>query len=589
MKVQIAMIDTEVHEHPLLENIKINNLWNSDYTHDCWHGTAVCGEICNNCRDVEIDVYPVFTENTIDPEEVLEALKTILLSEKRYHVINMSLGVIDSTWGKEFHDVCSKLKNQGSIIVAAFNNDGSMSYPACLSSVIGVDISREVSDGFIFIEGGPVNVLGPLIQRSVLYNCGRKLVTGSSFFCGYITGLICKFISSTKGIYQHKNVFDYLKLNAIESRIYNNINPTSCFGISKAIMFPFSKEIESILNLHQYIEFEIAGVYDFKFSQNYNRKVKTLNNKTFQVQSVNDINWEKFDTLILGHIDNYIKISLNKHIENLIKKCINYSKKIYSFDDEILRLYQDKYPQLEELVYYPEVNKNHFPHAQLGKMWTVPIPVIAVFGTRSQQGKFTTQIQLCNYLKKQGYRTGLITSEPSGGLFDADYIFPYGYNKTVLVPSEEYAIYINYMMYNSYLKGRDIILFGAQAAALPRHYFNMNQCTTMQFSLLFGLSPDIVILCVSPDDPIDLILRTIAAIEAFSQAVVQTILVNPAIIHIDSSGRIIKENLAIKNKKELNNFIVELSNRTKISIYEMSEANVGVVAEELLDALCSEE
>lgn len=145
------------------------------------------------------------------------------------------------------------------------------------------------------------------------------------------------------------------------------------------------------------------------------------------------------------------------------------------------------------------------------------------------------------------------------------------------------------MMYNSYLKGRDIILFGAQAAALPRHYFNMNQCTTMQFSLLFGLSPDIVILCVSPDDPIDLILRTIAAIEAFSQAVVQTILVNPAIIHIDSSGRIIKENLAIKNKKELNNFIVELSNRTKISIYEMSEANVGVVAEELLDALCSEE
>lgn len=113
----------------------------------------------------------------------------------------------------------------------------------------------------------------------------------------------------------------------------------------------------------------------------------------------------------------------------------------------------------------------------------------------------------------------------------------------------------------------------------------MNQCTVMQFSLLFGLSPDIVVLCVSPDDEIDLILRTISSIESFSQAIVQSIVVNPVLVNIDSSGRIIKTNLLKTDPKSYDKFILEISKKTDKSVYKMNELNAKNVVNEILSSL----
>ncbi len=591
MKVNVAVIDTEVHTHTLLKDIKINNIWNHDLENKLWHGTAICGEIYQECQDVEIDVYPVFCDINTEAHNIVSVLRDILKSEKTYNVINMSLGIEDATLESSLRDVCAALQKKGSIIVAAFNNDGTMTYPACLESVIGVDLSMQLDSkkGYTYIEGGVVNILGPMIQRNVLYPPNaRKMVIGTSFFCAYISGIICKYISNTNGEYTEHNVKKFLKQQASDVKVFKNYPVEKCPEIKKYILFPFSKEILTVLNLQKYTESETIGIYDFNLSKYYGQSIETLDKRIFKVQSINEIEWNSFDTLVLGHIDHYINLKLKVQIRFLIDRCLEYGKRIYAFDDDILKLYQGEREQLSKLnnyFYYPCVNKEHFPHGHIGKLWKIPVPIVSIMGTRSQQGKFTTQIQMKHYLQEKGYRVGLITSEPSGALFDADCIFPYGYHKMVDVPQEEYGIYINDLAYKSFLLGRDILLFASQTSVLPRNYDNMNQCTIMQFSLLFGLSPDIVVLCVSPDDEVDLILRTIASIESFSQAIVQSIVVNPVLVNIDSSGKVIKTNLLKTDPQLYGEFILEISKKTNKSVYAMDELNVKKVVYEILSFL----
>ncbi len=590
MKVKVAVIDTEVAMHTILQTVKISNFWHNESTENYWHGTAVCGEIYQECKDIEIDVYPVFCENETDTNNILSVLQRILLSEKTYNVINMSLGSGDATLETELREVCNALQRKGSIIVAAFNNDGSMTYPACFDSVIGVDLSRQLKSprDFIYVEGGIVNVLGPMIQRNVLYPPNsRKMVIGTSFFCAHITGMICKYISKTNGCYSKDDVNNHLKANASNVKIFEKYSLSKQPRIQKYILFPFSKEILTILNLQKYTYSKMAGVYDFKHSKYYGECIKTLDDEVFKVEAVNAIDWENFDTLVLGHIDNYTNLLLKKQIKLLIDQCLKYGKNIYAFDNDILELYQndEHLATLKKRLYFPCINQNYFPHGQIGKLWKIPIPIIAIMGTRSQQGKFTTQIQMNYYLKEKGYKVGLITSEPSGAIFEADYIFPYGYHKMVDVPQEEYSIYINDLAYQSYLLGRDILLFAGQTSVLPRHYDNMNQCTVMQFSLLFGLSPDIIVLCVSPDDDIDLIMRTILSIESFSQALVQSIVVNPVLVNIDTNGRIVKTNLAQTAPQLYDDFIKEVNKKTNKPVYKMGDLYVRQVVDDILHLL----
>lgn len=569
-------------------DLKINHIWHNEPSAQLWHGTAVCGEIYQECKDIEIDVYPAFGDVEIESSSIVAILEDILKSEKNYNIINMSLGIEDSAWVDCLQNVCDKLLSKGSILVAAFGNNGAITYPACLDSVIGVDLSSQLENnvGYTYIETGAVNVLGYPSQRNVFYPPNtRKMAVGTSFFCAHVTGMICKYISETVENYTLQDIKYFLKHNASDVKSYRSCIDENCFKIRKAVLFPFSKEILTILNLKKYINFEISGVYDLKFSKYHGENIRTLDKDYFKVQSINEIDWNSFDTLVLGHIDNYLKLSLAKYIKILIDKCILQKKQVYAFDDDILKLYQERNIRLEELLYYPHINTSSFPHGHLGKMWNIPVPVVAIMGTRSQQGKFTTQIQINQCLKRRGYRVGLIASEPSGRLFGADYIFPYGYRKMVDVPQEEYAIYINELAYKSFMKGRDILLFAAQAGALPRNYNNMNQCTIMQFSLLFGLSPDIVILCVSPDDEIDLILRTISTIESFSQAVIPCIMVNPVIMDIDENGRIEKLDISQTDLALYESFVSKVEKFTGKSVYKMNEISAEKVTNEILSLL----
>lgn len=82
--------------------------------------------------------------------------------------------------------------------------------------------------------------------------------------------------------------------------------PNNIFKIKKAVLFPFNKEMHSILRFEDKLDFEITYVYDTKYSlrvgKNTNKEVKS-DSSGHIIKNIEKIDWDSFDTLILGHID----------------------------------------------------------------------------------------------------------------------------------------------------------------------------------------------------------------------------------------------------------------------------------------------
>ena len=108
-----------------------------------------------------------------------------------------------------------------------------------------------------------------------------------------------------------------------------------------------------------------------------------------------------------------------------------------------------------------------------------------------------------------------IGSKPSALLFNLDACYPFGYNSTVKLDQTDSILAINHLVHEVEMKrdDADIIIIGSQSGTVPTLYNNIGQMTIQQLAFLMGAMPDVVILCVNADDEIDVILRSIKAIE----------------------------------------------------------------------------
>ena len=73
----------------------------------------------------------------------------------------------------------------------------------------------------------------------------------------------------------------------------------------------------------------------------------------------------------------------------------------------------------------------------------------------------------------------------------------------------------------------DIMIIGCQSGTVPMIFNNIKQMTNRQLSFLLGIMPDVVILCVNPDDEIAYIERTIKAIEGVADCRVLALALYP--------------------------------------------------------------
>lgn len=492
-----------------LKSIEGGIVTTPDAQDDVGHGTAVSNIILTECKNVKIIPVKVIGVDYYTEECVLiDALKFVL-NHCDCDIINMSLGLNVCEHRKELNELINKLHDKGVIVISAFNNDGSMSFPAMLKNVIGVDVSAESKtiDDFEFVENSEVNLLAMGSNQRVLWlNNEYKMVCGSSFATAHVSAIVANLINS--GI-KPNQVLTTLKKSAkkiIQGREIKELKLS--FDIHRAIALPYNKEIHSVVRFEEALAFELVGIYDVRESGNVGKEIIADSKKKYTVGNLLRIDWESdFDTLIIGHINVLQKLLHFDLRKYLFLKSKLYGKSIYSFD----YIATDK-NEYGVTVFSPYVNETMLPQNTFGKLYHIDKPVLGVFGTGSKQGKFTLQMMLKKRFENDGYEVGYLGTEPSSLLFGAQEVYPMGYENSVTIKGFDSVLLLNKYMYNI-SHSADIILVGSQANTVPPHTGNEFYYTNKQIEFLMGTQPDAVILCFNAHDDLKYISRTILTIE----------------------------------------------------------------------------
>lgn len=417
-------------------------------------------------------------------------------------------------------------------MVAAHDNAGAISYPAAFKEVVGVDSDLRCvhKDDFFVIETQDNNVMvlakggsHRLAWSNPLYIISQ----GSSFSAPYVSAYFAELLSN--GV-PKENLICKLKEKARKVRVVEASESPNLgevpFKISNAALYPYNKEMHSLVNYAQQLNFTIQAVCDSKYSGRVGKKIRSLDNQNaYVVTDIDQLDWQSIDTLVLGHLDE-MEYLLGKPVKKtIIQKCIEHKVNIYSFDANNLDL-----ESIQDItVYVPKIDSADYLNAYCGKLFKLSKPVIAVLGTSSKQGKFTLQLALRNAFIKQQYNVAQIGTEPSSLLFGLDGCFPFGYNSTVRLSSNELICSINKLMYDveTRREDSDLMIIGCQSGTAPMLYNNINQMTVPQLCFLLGTMPDVAILCVNPDDDIEYIARTIKAIEGVADCYVLALALYP--------------------------------------------------------------
>lgn len=536
-KINIAIIDSGVKTtHPKFVDDKIKgftftregivNELNDEYG----HGTAVYN-IIRKCLDIaEIEIIKLRNiENGIS-FSLLQSLLDYIGCYKHYDIINMSFGLDTCDNIDDFKSSIKNIADSGTIIISAFSNDGSFSYPAAFEDVIGVvsgDSCKTIGD-FEYVEDTIVNIAANgNIQRLAWATPDYLMMGGNSFACAHVTVQVAKFIF--EGTETKTEILKRFKEISVKQHFSTKkcLSAVNLFQIKRAVLFPFNKEMHSLIRYNEILQFEIVDVYDVKWSGKVGATtahlLKNENLKKFIIKNIENIEWNSFDTLILGHIDQLMDLSNDEQLrEHIIMTALNHGKKIYSFDD-LNNLNLENNPNL----FCPRIDKNNLPLNRFGMLYRTATPVVGVFGTSSRQGKFTLQLGIRKTLQNLGYNVGQIGTEPSALLFGMDYVFPMGYNSSVYIHEYDVIHYLNHIINELSLMNKDIIVLGSQSGTILYDGGNINRYPVSQYNFLLGTQPDCVVLCVNPFDDIMYIGRTINFIESSVDSKVIALVVFP--------------------------------------------------------------
>lgn len=548
-KIRIAIVDSGVlKKHPLLKDEKINGIQITgdgileDIEDTYGHGTAVYQIISSAKLPVEIiNIKLAGIENEVEEEVLLDALEYIE-ANMDIDVINLSLGLNVVEDINRLQTICKRFDEKGVVLVAAFDNTGSYSYPAVLPNVIGVTTGESCMkrNEFEYFDDTKVNI-GAMgnVQKLAWVNPEFIMNGGNSFACAHVTVQCIKY--RMQGFKTRTEMLQQFEKDAKRIFCVNQVRTQKHFKIKKAILFPFNKEMHSMIRFSHLLSFEIVDVYDTKYSgligsdTAHLLKDKSVSKK--EIKCIDQIDWDSFDTVILGHIDNFghNMQKANFRLE-FLQEIQSHQKQIYSFDaisqEELTTIFQGKRDNID----WPEVIDEDVEANPQGKLYRIGKPVLGVFGTSSKQGKFTLQLTLREKLKNRGFKVGQIGTEPSALLYGCDEVYPMGYNASVSLHDLDAVRYLNNKVHSLCEKDYDIILVGSQSGTVPYDVGNIGQYNLSQYCFLQGTMPDAAILCINSYDDPEHVVRTISFLKAATETEVIALVVYPMELRNEQLG-----------------------------------------------------
>ncbi|MBN2617911.1 MAG: DUF1611 domain-containing protein, partial [Spirochaetales bacterium] len=451
-KVKVAIIDSGVNQrHVKLKNDNIKGFSinrfeiRADFQDYIGHGTAIYNIIRENLECVEITNIRIDSLLTGMLEDELVFTLQYIYDNLDINVINISMGL--NVLGKNNHleEICERLRSKNIIIVAAFDNDGSISYPAHFESVIGVTdgkYCRGKSD-FEYVESKHINICAKgSVQRVAWLEPEYLMIGGNSFACAHVTNQVIKFME--KGILLFSDILASFERIGRRKYTLDKFQKTlELPRIHNAALIPFVKEMHALVRFEEMLPFKIMGVYDFIQSGMIGSTTRHIladeNVGNHIIRAIEEVDLNTIDSLIIGSMEAFL--GTNK-IMNAFTKMIKEArdKKINIIAMDQISIYFDL---IGDDYYFPEITIKNVRPNPFGKLFRVGIPVVGVYGTSSKQGKFTLQLLLRRKLQEKKYLVGQIGTEPTALLFEMDYVYPCGYNSTVKIGQLDEIRYLN--------------------------------------------------------------------------------------------------------------------------------------------------
>lgn len=494
------------------------------------HGTIIYSVISNRVNPTKIFTVKLSNhQDNLDDSCLIAALEYIKKNIK-CRIINISLGVKTGDNLAKLHQVCADISATGTVIISAFDNEGCHSFPAAFDCVIGVDNKDDfkLTTDFDFVENSPINLFAKgNVQRLSMQDGKTLLVSGSSIACAHITSFLANEITGDLDL---KGILSLLKSKSryiFAAQIPNN-DLNKVFKITNAVVFPFAKEAHAFVRFADMLPFNILCYYDDRRSGKVGRKLASYYEEILSEECIMDIehiDFANIDTIILGHLDELNAITGRDYKAELIKKAIVAQINVFSFDP--LDPYIDLLSDSGIKYYYPRVTQHDVPQNTFGKLYKISKPVVGIFGTSSQQGKFSLQLSLKRELESHGYDVGTIGTEPHSPLFNFDVVFPIGYNSTVYLENSEIVQYLNSEINNLCLNGKEIVLIATQAQIVPYYCNNLLEFPIMQYHYALGTKPDAIIMCINFHDEIPYIRNSIYALKGLTDATVIALVMYP--------------------------------------------------------------
>ena len=512
----------------------------NDYCDLIGHGTAIFDLIDKNTCGARICNIRVFDSEMSVDENCLEGALEYIFENIRCKIINLSLGLCSCKNYNRLKKICEKITSRNVIIVAAFDNNGAISFPAAFDCVIGVDSNYQCKSplDWEFVENSPINIRAKGGLQRLRWKDEKTIITGgSSFACAYVSAYIFQLTQEFGVQITRDEVLNNIKANS--KRVYSTNNSLAQhtnfglpFPVKRVAIFPFNKESHQFVRFANKLSFEIAAIYDVRYSGRvgmHTNKILVSSEadvgNDYIIRDIDSIDFTECDTLILGHLDEINRMLGYDARKSIIEKALACGINIYSFD------YINKFENTAEVPAYnsqlfsPFIKQEDVPCNTFNKLYEISKPVLGIWGTSSSQGKFTLQLILRSLFLKAGYSVGAIGTEPHALLFGMDYVFPMGYASAIYIDDWQTITLLNKVIFQ--LDDRDIIITSSQANTIPMNMSNLSLYPIRQHSFLLGTNPDIVILCVNPDDEAEYIMNTIKYIEGIINCKVIGLVVYP--------------------------------------------------------------
>ncbi len=560
--MRIGIIDSGIdQEHTGLSECRITgvslehvngNLVISDKCKDnIGHGTACAAVIHRDIPKAELVAVKIFHEELVSSVKLLcDAIKWCI--GNNIDLINLSLGIQTSDPLPELKIVCEQAYRKNIVVVAAANNDIRLeAYPSYFPTTLGVTagkIKERLSFGYLL--NSPVEFVAKgTLQRVPWKNGGYTIMYGTSLACAHFTSIVALEMKSNVGkdvntlktslinradktiqplqfpangnqrvfMPTIKPVIKRDDLQEVGQRLFRNDKKTSWMG--RVAIFPASeKELKTLLFFPRSCSVNVTGFFD------YPRSIKAEKTKSTQVAKIHsrmpsDSDFSAFDTFVVGYFFDHPFQANMEFGKDLVMHAITMGQNIFALDSSVKHYVESNASRCTSMVYVPEVNEELNSKVSLFRdLPSVKVPVLAVIGTGSQQGKFTTQMRIKEILAREGYRVSHLSTEPHGELFGADFSFPYGYKSTVFLRREKWSPFLrNVMKGMQEFNKPNIILTGIQRGVIPRGPAALgNETSSLDF--MFGVQPDALICAISPEDSSAFIKDSVESARTFCKA-----------------------------------------------------------------------